>query len=137
MTEGTESLRNSADSTADLCLGQSRMNSHRSQVNAISSPRLCLITPAQAKVVGTSVAVEQQTGLLLALLWTWELWVYLAGNLVRCIEKFGKKKECFWNVERYKIGTIKYNEKERLQHPGKGLSYIYQAMLFAQQQHVW
>lgn len=63
MTEGTERLRSSADSTADLCLRQSRMNFPRSQVNAIYSPGLRLITPAQAKVVGTSVTVQQQTSL--------------------------------------------------------------------------
>lgn len=134
MTEGTESLRNSADSTADLCLRQSRMNSRPSQVNVIYSPGLCLITPAQAKVVPTSVAAEQQTCLLLALLRKREPWFYLAGNLVYCIEEFGKKKECFWKVEHYKT-DFTYNERERLQHPGKGLSCMYQAALFAQQQH--
>lgn len=93
MTEETESLRNRADSTADLCLRQSRMNSHRSQVNVIYSPGLCLITPAQAKVVPTSVSAEQQPCLLLALLQKQEPGFYLAGNLVYWIEKFGKKRE--------------------------------------------
>lgn len=115
MTEGTESLRNSADSTADLCLRQSRMNSRGSQVNVIYSPGLYLITPAQAKVVPTSVSAEQQTSLSLALLRERELRFYLAGNLVYCVEKFEKKGECFWKVEHYKTDFVKYNERERLQ----------------------
>lgn len=124
MTEEKESLRNSADSMADLCLRQSRTNSSRSQGNAIYSPGLCLITPAQAKVATTCVT-PAQTCLLLATPLkaeaTWlDEWGLSSWKPVLCSrEKFGEKRECFWNEGCYKTGFIKYNERERLECEGK------------------
>lgn len=63
MTEEKESLRNSADSMADLCLRQSRTNSPQFPNHAVYSPGLCLITPAQAKVATTSVSLQHRLSL--------------------------------------------------------------------------